>query len=138
MHTALAVARADPRALALIIAKERRDRYAHAAKADNTRLAYARDWRHFEAWALEHQVECLPATPETVSLYLADLADRGYKSATIGRRIASISVAHDAAGWAEQNPTHSTSVRFVFAGIKRVHGSASEGKAPALVEDLAA
>ena len=48
--------------------------YAAGAKAESTRRAYAGDWRDFECWCVEHDVEPLPATPSVVGVYLADQA----------------------------------------------------------------
>lgn len=116
--------------------RARRDTYRENARSANTRKAYASDWSHFSAWCAEHQVVQLPASDETVSLYLADLAEAGFKAATIERRVASISIAHKTAG--VPSPCNSAGVRFTIAGIKRVHGAAQIGKAPTLLEDLKA
>ena len=48
--------------------------YIEAAKAENTRGAYRSDWRLFEIWCDQHGLIALPATPETVALYLTALA----------------------------------------------------------------
>lgn len=47
--------------------------YIAAAKAANTVRAYRSDWR-VSAWAGWRGLEALPATPETLALYLTDLA----------------------------------------------------------------
>jgi len=65
--------------------------YAQRAKAPRTRRAYATDWRHFTAWADARGLTALPATPETVAFYLADLAEAGAKAATMARRLVVIS-----------------------------------------------
>jgi hypothetical protein len=72
----------------------------------------------------------------TVALYIADRA--GYlRSATITRRLTSISKAHQSAGF-EESP--SSSHRFVVSetlkGIRRSIGTAQEGKAPPLTSDI--
>jgi len=42
--------------------------YRAASQADNTRLAYGKQWDAFAAWCV-HKVFCdLPAAPETVAL----------------------------------------------------------------------
>lgn len=108
--------------------------YVAHAKASNTLRAYRADWQDFVTWCDAHGVQPLPALPETVALYLSDLAASGKKTSTLQRRISSISQAHQAAGY--ESPTRSSKVRSVMAGIRRVHGSAEEGKAPVLVDDL--
>lgn len=104
--------------------------YVVAAKAANTLRAYRSDWREFSAWAAWRQLEPLPATPETVALYLTDLADAA-KTSTIARRLAAIAQAHRAAGF--PTPTDDPSLKAVWAGIRRVHGTATDGAAPLTV-----
>jgi site-specific recombinase XerD len=48
--------------------------YAAQSYAQNTRVAYASDWKLFEAWCAEQQRRSLPATPETILGYLVTLA----------------------------------------------------------------
>src|SRR5438552_681562 len=69
--------------------------YVEASRSASTMRAYASDWRAFTAWCAARGVIELPADPNTVVLYLTDLA-RHAKTATIRRRISSISVAHQA------------------------------------------
>jgi integrase len=76
----------------------------------------------------------LPASDETVAAYLAELADRGARAATIARRLVVISQAHKAADL--PSPTGSSLVRRVHAGIRRTLGTAQQGKAPAVVGEL--
>ncbi|MBC7545211.1 MAG: tyrosine-type recombinase/integrase [Candidatus Sericytochromatia bacterium] len=108
-------------------------RYAELAKAANTRKAYQADWRLFTAWCQRRQCSALPAGPETVALYLTDHADR-LKPATLQRHLATISQAHQLAGY--ETPTKSAMVRLVLAGIRREKGVAQIGKTPLLTADL--
>jgi len=114
------------------VAEAARDYAAHS-KAENTLRAYRGDWRDFEAWTVAHARTALPASPETVALYVAALASRA-KVATIRRRLATISGAHRAAGF--DSPTASPAVRAVLAGVRRDKGDAQTRKAPATVEEL--
>lgn len=126
-----------PRAVlvALIDLAEEAKKYAHFARAANTLRAYQNDWRDFRDWCLMRQLDALPAAPETVALYLADLAhDR--KASTLQRRISAISTAHQAARL--ESPTKDIVVRTVMAGIRRKIGVAQEGKTPTLTEDIRA
>jgi integrase len=93
--------------------------YVAAAKAPNTVRAYRSDWREFSAWAAWRGFEALPATPQTLALYLT------------ARRLAAIGQAHRAAGW--PTPTDDPAVKVVWVGIRRVHGTAAEGAAPLTV-----
>ena len=72
--------------------------FVAAAKAPATLKAYRNDWRDFESWCREHQLRALPSTPGTVALYIADRAST-LASGTIGRRLTSITKAHQAAGF---------------------------------------
>jgi len=109
--------------------------YAQQSKADSTRRAYASDWADFAAWCQAQGRESLPAGPETVALYVTGLAGER-KVATIQRRIAAISQAHQFAG--HESPTGHVVVRTVMAGIRRAKGTAQAGKRPILTEDLRA
>lgn len=106
-----------------------------AAKAPNTIRAYQADWRHFTEWAQSEGREALPASPETVVAYLTDLADVA-KVATLERRVASISQAHQMAKL--ESPTRTMPVRTLMAGIRRRKGVAPKTKRPILTEDLRA
>jgi integrase len=114
------------------VAEAARD-FAAASRADNTARAYRSDWSDFRSWGQTHGLEVLPAAPETVALYLADLSARA-KPATIARRVASISAAHKAAGL--DSPTGAASVRAVVRGIRRTKGTAQRRVAPVVTADL--
>ena len=108
--------------------------YAKAAKSEATQTAYRHDWQAFEAWGQAHGLQTLPAAPETLALYLTDLADNGRKVAGIVRTLASISQAHKAAGY--ESPRSAAPVQAVMRGIRRKLGIAQTQKAPVLVADL--
>jgi integrase len=108
--------------------------FASQAKAANTIKAYRSDWGHFQAWSAENGLQALPATPQAVALYLADLAS-SMKVSSLRRRLASISQAHSAAG--NDSPTSAAAVRAVLAGIAREKGSAASRKSPLDVPSLA-
>ena len=123
--------RSLPPALTEIIAQARD--YAEHAKSDNTRRAYRADWNHFTAWTDTHRLTALPATPETVALYLSHLAET-HKCSTLQRRLAAISQAHAAKGY--ESPTKTAVVRAVWQGIRRAKGVAPACKEPAITEVL--
>jgi site-specific recombinase XerD len=126
----------DAHALSLYTAsRERAHDYASDAVAANTRRAYRADWRDFSAWCARHGLSPLPASAETVSVYLADLA--GFrKTSTIGRRLSAIAQAHRTAGY--PSPTAEVAVRQVMSGIRRRHGTRQQGKEAALTVDVRA
>ncbi|WP_394793142.1 tyrosine-type recombinase/integrase [Armatimonas sp.] len=117
------------------LTQEARD-YIQDAKAKNTIRAYTSDWKDFTDWCKLQRRESLPASPETVALYITHLA-RGLKTSTIQRRISSISQAHVAAGY-DDSPTKTALVRATWQGIRRSKGVAAQGKAPVLMPDLRA
>lgn len=118
---------------ALVSLSQQAKEYMGQAKSRNTLRAYQADWRCFTAWCRQFGVSSLPATPQTVALYLSMLADR-CKPATLQRRLAAISQAHQTAG--HETPTQAAPVRLVWAGIRRAKGVAQQGKAPAITAEL--
>src|SRR6266581_521219 len=115
-------------------AAERVEDYAGRSKSAATIRAYASGWRDFLSFCAHRDLSALPAAEQTVASYLADLADRGAKAATIARRLVVISQAHRGADL--PSPTTSSLVRRVHAGVRRTIGTAQTGKAPAVVDDL--
>jgi site-specific recombinase XerD len=126
----------EQRALARLaqVADDARDYAAHA-KAPNTLKAYRIDWADFSEWCALHRLESLPAAPQTVALYLSDLA-RTHKVSTLYRRLSGISQAHQAAGYV--TPTTDAQVRLVFQGIRRTLGSAPDQKHAAITAEVRA
>jgi site-specific recombinase XerD len=108
-----------------------------AAKACSTRKAYAADLADFQRFAIRHSLPFLPSTPETVVLYIVDLASR-LSVATIRRRMAAITSAHREAGYTDSpaSPRRHYVVREVLAGMKRTLGTAQQGTAPLLTGDI--
>jgi integrase len=107
---------------------------AERRRSPNTRKAYACDWRDFCRWCDAAGRSPLPASFDTLSLYLVSLARAGRLPSTIGRRVVGISAEHLAAGFA--SPA-SADLREVLAGIGRELGTAPRRAKVALsVEDL--
>ena len=80
-----------PAALAATAAEA--EAYHAQARAPATVRAYRADWQTFAAWCATHGLSTLPAAPETVALYITEMA-RDRKVATITRHLASIAQAH--------------------------------------------
>jgi integrase len=102
--------------------------YHAQARAESTLRAYRADWRAFEAWCLTHGLSALPAAPETIALYITEVA-RNRKVATITRHLASIAQAHKQQG--HDSPTRAAVVQNVLKGIRRAKGTAPTQKAAA-------
>ncbi|HEY1680234.1 MAG TPA: site-specific integrase [Candidatus Tumulicola sp.] len=109
--------------------------YAEGARADNTRRAYESDLRAFCSWCQTRGLTCLPATAETLSLYIADVGE-SMKPATLQRRLTAIAVAHKAAGY--ESPTAHEVVRSVLTGVRRKLGVAQVQKLALAVDDVRA
>ena len=140
---------ADHLPAALAADAESARRFAQAARSDATLRAYRSDWTDFALWCADRQLVAMPATPETVALYIASRAEAGpdgddgrptapLKVATLERRMAAISQAHKLAGvespaLRSREPLHS-----VWAGVVRTLGAAREKVAPALAADVVA
>lgn len=118
------------------LALEGTRRYLSAAQAENTTRAYRTDWELFESHCKAIGHPALPADPETLAIYISGLAIAGRKVSTIERRLAGISVAHQAAGHA--SPTTNILVRKTMAGIRRTHGSRKRQADPMTPKDLVA
>lgn len=113
----------------LAVPMEAARRYAAQSRAESTARAYRSDWQHFTTWCGGTHAASLPAEPATVAAYVAALADGGKKPATIARRLAAISQAHQLAG--HDSPSRTEVVRSVLKGIRRAHGTAQRQVAPA-------
>lgn len=110
--------------------------YIQHAKAANTVKAYRHDWADFVTWCAAYGVDPLPATAETVARYLTARA-RDVKVSTLQRRLSAISQAHTAKGLPRFSVLDEP-LKSVWAGIRRVHGVAQQGKAPAVTADIKA
>lgn len=108
------------------------NRYLKAAKAESTRRLYESNWRLFIAWCMERGYQPIPAAPEHVAEYLADMANRGYKVRTIKNRLSTINQKHRQAGY--RRPCEHFIVSETLKGICRVHGATPEKKAPATLK----
>ena len=108
---------------------------AHEARAipENTRRAYETDWRDFARWVGKRNLRVLPATPETVGLYLT-ARGRTHKLTTIRRRLMVIGKVHRARG--HLDPTKDEAVIRAWRGLRRSKGEAVTRKAPTLVKQI--
>lgn len=109
--------------------------YADRAKAENTKRAYRAAWADFTAWCDSQSLASLPAEPRTVGLYLTHRAE-SLKTSTLQLRLSAISQAHRLAGHTLN--TRHPYIKEVWAGIRREKGTAKQGKAPIMIQDLRA
>ena len=110
-------------------------RFAQAAKARSTQLAYASDWADFRRWADMRGASPLPCPPGLLCGYLAALAETGRRASTITRRATAIAHYHHATGF--NSPTTNPAVREVLRGIRHTIGTAPGTKTPATADLIA-
>ena len=122
--------------------------YVEAASSENTRRAYASDWKHFSAWCRRQNLSPLPPDPEVVGLYITACASgsaeatagRGNKAnsvSTIERRLAAIGWNCAQRGGQKLDRKH-RAIATVMAGIRNKHASPPLQKEAILPEDLIA
>ena len=130
-------------AAALAADAEEATRFAAQARSENTKRAYRADWADFTAWCDERAASALPATPETVTLYVASRARAtpagpGLRVSTLTRRLAAIGQIHKLAGHPSPASRQDEPLHSVWRGLVREKGLAPEKVAPALTPDIAA
>lgn len=96
--------------------------------AANTRRCYRHDLAEYAAAGNN-----IPSTPEALANYLSGAVGR-YSVATLQRRLAAISKAHQALG--VENPAQSELVRSTMKGIRRTLGTAQRQARALLRDDL--
>jgi site-specific recombinase XerD len=109
--------------------------YTEARRAPATTAAYARDWAGFRAWCEARHLAFMPAAPATVALYVTDLADHGFHTSTINRRLAAVAAAHHEAAF--DSPAAQPQVKELLKGVRRRLGVAPKRQvAPAVTAQL--
>ncbi len=103
------------------------------SKSANTLRAYKSDWKQFEKWCLVHKMISLPASSQTLVLFITHLSG-SYKVSSIRRKVACLSEAHRMAG--VQNSVHSNIVEETLKGISRSLGTAPLKKKAIRLSDI--
>src|SRR5580700_5668598 len=96
--------------------------YARSAQADNTRRAYAADWKMFASWLRRQGLSETPPDPEAVGLYLAAQVEGGgaeLSVATLERRLSGIAWRYRQIG--QPLDIRDRHIATVLAGIRRRH-----------------
>ena len=79
----------------LAAAREGVDDLMSAAQSENTKKAYAHSWRVFGSWCEDAGRAPLPATPETLRLFVSwCLRSRGYRLETVRTHLAAVKDRH--------------------------------------------
>jgi site-specific recombinase XerD len=108
--------------------------FAKSSRAAATWRAYEADWKVFESWCGSVRLTTLPATANTVALFLAAEAERRWAPSTISRRLAAIRLMHLGAKY--PSPHDALQVTEVLRGIRRAWKRPVAQKAPAVDENL--
>lgn len=106
--------------------------FIRSRHSDATRRAYASDVLAFKGWCDSMGLEALPATPETVVLFISGNAT--LRPSTLTRRLAAIRHIHKEAGFA--SPADAEIVKSALSGIKRVCGTSARKVAPATADKV--
>ena len=103
----------------------------------NTRRAYNQAWRRFEAWMKQRGPgHPLPATPELVAAFLAELGEEGKLVATLRLTKSALAAVHRSTG--HKKPTDNEGLRKVMAGLARANGRPQRQAKPLTETALAA
>jgi integrase len=104
--------------------------FVDSADSKATRRAYAADWRVFVKWCQcqkEELSSALPVPMKTVAMYVADLAKKGRKYATIKRALSGIAHKHRSNGFEWEIPAI---FKREMKGIRNEIGTKQLKKAP--------
>ena len=113
--------------------------YASQATAENTNLAYKKDWAHFASWCRRKGTDQFTPDPQMIGLYIADCAAPQDGSpplsvSTIQRRLSGLSWNYQQRGQSlDRRDRH---IATVLAGIRRKHGKPPQQKEAVLAEDI--
>ena len=113
--------------------------YARSAQADNTRRAYAADWKMFASWLRRQGLSELPPDPEAVGLHLASQVERGgveLSVATLERRLSGIAWRYRQLG--APLDLRDRHIATVLTGIRRRHARPPLQKAAIFADELLA
>lgn len=106
--------------------------FVSASQSKSTIRAYQSDWRIFEDFCFQNNLDCMPASVATVVYFLTHEANAGKKVKTIERRLSAIADYH--LKMSEVPPTQqkgSQAITAALRGIKRTLGVAVDKKHPA-------
>ena len=103
----------------------------------NTRRAYNQAWRRLEAWAANRgHGHPLPASPELVAAFLAELPEEGKSVATLRLTQSALAAVHRSTG--HPDPTDNEGVKKVMAVLARANGRPQRQAKPLTETALAA
>jgi site-specific recombinase XerD len=112
-----------------------RSRLVSCKRSKATQDGYRSDFSIFETWCRSAGRVALPATADTLSLFLASQLDSGLRVATAERRLQSILFAHRSVG---EKMVDAVECRRIISGARRQRKEKPAGKKALAVGDLVA
>lgn len=109
--------------------------YAEKSWAVNTIRGYASDWAHFSEWCESYGFKSLPASVETVGLYLGAITE-DYSLATIERRLSAVSAAHRERALPNPCGVSEGPLMRIWRGIVREKSRRQDKAEPLMASDL--
>lgn len=113
---------------------KRISKYVRNSKAGGTQRVYASHWADFEEFCRWRGYTAMPAAPQIVCDYLAELADAGKSVNTLQVKLAAIAFQHKGAKLPD--PCASVEVKTTIAGIRRTVGTRPKRKAPLTIREI--
>lgn len=106
-----------------------------AAKAisPQTQKAYLSDWKNFEKFCSANDLKTLPASPETLCMYLAEYSETR-SPMTLERLVCAVGKVHEWNG--QKSPAKDERVKLVISGIKRSSGKTRAKSLPITIQML--
>ena len=121
-----------------VLTEDQRRRVADAlesAQSENTRRNYASQFGKFRSWCEQEDYSTLPAQPEVLAAYVAELANDGKSMSTIRLAVAAIVDAHRRVGL--ESP-QTAGVTEILRGLSRQIGISQKQARPLDADALAA
>ncbi|MDF2117581.1 tyrosine-type recombinase/integrase [Roseiarcaceae bacterium H3SJ34-1] len=117
--------------------------YVKASSSDNTRRAYAADWKHFSAWCRRQSLSPLAPDPQVVGLYITACASGAATLERTSNAVTTIERRLSALAWhfrqrGETFDRGDRHVASVMAGIRNSHGRPPLQKEAVLPENIRA
>jgi len=119
----------------LILLQAERSKFTGALVAPNTKSGYKYDQAAFALWASQMDRSSLPASVDTLGLWMTSMLVRGLKTSTCGRRAAAVAHLHRTNGY----PSPATDeIRSLLRGARRQRIEQVERVLPLALEELRA
>ena len=107
--------------------------YLSKSLSDATKRAYASDFLQFAEFCRLKNLQSLPATPDTVAIWITQMVELGRKTTTIERSLVAISQAHKLK---DLDSPINTVIRKLVTGVKRKIGKTKKKSLPITLEML--